>query len=245
MFTRSADLYDKFYSWKNYRAEADAVQQILRDRVRSGGRELLDIACGTGAHLVHLGDHWAITGTDLGEDVLAVARQRLPDCEFIQADMAALDLGRRFDVITCLFSSIGYLVTGERLAMTCQAMARHLKPGGVLLIEPWFSREQIREGTLGLVTVDEPDLKAVRMHSPMKVTGDQASFDFHYMVATKDGVETYCETHVTGLFSRDTVRRCLESAGLETEFQEDGISGRGLWICTTGDGDPRKGEMLP
>lgn len=87
MFTDSAHLYDRFYSWKSYPLETDNVQQILTERVQSGGRNLLDIACGTGVQLVHLSQNWQITGVDLGKEILAVAQERLPAAEFIQSDM--------------------------------------------------------------------------------------------------------------------------------------------------------------
>jgi len=42
-------------------------------------RTLLDVACGTGAHLVHFNNLYAVEGLDLSPDLLAIAAQRLPD----------------------------------------------------------------------------------------------------------------------------------------------------------------------
>ena len=53
--------------------------------------------------------------------------------------MTAFDLGCRFDVVTCLFSSIGYVGTVERLDQAIATMAAHLEPGGTLIVEPWLS----------------------------------------------------------------------------------------------------------
>ena len=55
--------------------------------------------------------------------------------------MTTMSLGRRFDVITCLFSTIGYVKTYQNLAKTLRNFADHLRPGGLLLIEPWFTEE--------------------------------------------------------------------------------------------------------
>ena len=55
------------------------------------------------------------------------------------ADMTSFDLGRRFDVVTCLFSSIGYVGTAERLDQAIATMAAHLEPGGTLIVEPWLA----------------------------------------------------------------------------------------------------------
>ena len=53
--------------------------------------------------------------------------------------MADFDLPRRFDVIICLFSSIGYAKTLNRLQKTLTNLARHLRPDGIVVIEPFFS----------------------------------------------------------------------------------------------------------
>src|SRR3712207_7289123 len=44
--------------------------------------------------------------------------ERYPDVRFHQGDMTDFDLGRRFDVVVCLFSAIGYVLTEERLRQT-------------------------------------------------------------------------------------------------------------------------------
>ena len=70
---------------------------------------LLDVACGTGAHLVHFARKYRVEGIDVSEEQLAVARARLPGVELHLGDMTTFDLGRTFDAVTCMFSSIGYV----------------------------------------------------------------------------------------------------------------------------------------
>lgn len=51
--------------------------------------------------------------------------------------MRSFDLGRRFDAVTCLFRSIGYMPTVEDLSAAVATMARHLVDGGVLVVDGW------------------------------------------------------------------------------------------------------------
>jgi len=106
MFSESAAWYDHFYGGKDYAAEALRVTELIRRR-RPGARTLLDVACGTGRHLEQLRQEFACEGLDLDDGLLAVARRRLPGMRLTRADMADFDLGRRFDAVTCLFSSVG------------------------------------------------------------------------------------------------------------------------------------------
>jgi SAM-dependent methyltransferase len=139
MFKHSAQLYDQIYAFKDYRAEAETLADLIRRDLRSGGRRLLDVACGTGLHLQYLKAGFDVEGLDLDGELLEIARHRLPGVPLHQGDMIDFDLGREFDVITCLFSSIGYVRTLDNLYKAIGTMADHLLPGGLLLIEPWFT----------------------------------------------------------------------------------------------------------
>jgi SAM-dependent methyltransferase len=138
VFDESAELYDLFYDWKDYHAEAEKVRELVAAR-NPDARTLLDVGCGTGSHLVHVCDWYEVEGLDLNADLLQVAARRLPVVTLHEADMRDFDLGRTFDVVACLFSSIGYVETTDGLSRAVESMARHLAPSGVLIVEPWFS----------------------------------------------------------------------------------------------------------
>src|SRR5262249_46666691 len=106
MFTKTAEFYDAIYSWKNYERESKLLIDLIGRHKRSTGNSLLDVACGTGAHIAHLKGLFAIEGLDLDDQMLAIARAKHPEIRFHRADMIDFDLGREFDVVVCLFSAI-------------------------------------------------------------------------------------------------------------------------------------------
>ena len=233
MFERSARLYDAIYSWKDYAAETQRLSEVIATHKRAPGNTLLDVACGTGGHIPYLKDSFEIEGLDLNEVFLDIARERNPEVTFHLGDMIETDLGRQFDVVTCLFSAIGYVKTAERMAGAVANMARHVAPGGVLIIEPWFSPQTWKGGRRapGIDTVDEPEFKVVRMilwHQD----GAEVSSDFHYLVGTPDGVEHFTERHELGLFTDEEHMGAFESAGLSVVHDREGLMGRGLFIGT-------------
>lgn len=227
MFRETAELYDVIYSFKDYAAEAAALVAQLERRRRSPGRALLDVACGTGQHLAHLASHYAVEGLDLDPAMLALARRRLPDVPLHQGDLQAFDLGRRFDVITCLFSSIGYVRTPDGLQQAAHTLARHLAPGGVLAIEPWLTPETFQPGSLHALFIDQPELKIARMNRST-VEGRLSVIDFHYLIATPQGIEHRTERHELGLFTLDEYTAALSGAGLEPQIDPEGLTGRSL-----------------
>jgi ubiquinone/menaquinone biosynthesis C-methylase UbiE len=235
MFTKTAQFYDKFYASKDYHAEVEKLNQILAPLLTPGRHTLLDVACGTGRHLEFLQESYHVEGLDLNAELLDMARQRLPEVEFHQGDMQCFDLKRRFDVVTCLFSSIGYLKTIDRVEETCRCMAQHLNPGGVLVIEPWFPPEDWHPGGVYVTMIEEPGLKLCRMNTSLS-EGRLSYFDFHYLVGTPEGTQHFIERHELGLFELSEMRAAVESAGLAASYDAQGLTGRGLWVGKKPDG---------
>jgi len=143
--------------------------------------------------------------------------------------MRTFRLGREYSAVTCLFSSIGFMETSSKLQAAVRNMARHVKVGGVLLVEPWFTSGQLIDGRVSLAAVDEDKLKIVRMNTT-KVEGTISQFDFHYLIGTPQGTEHFIEKHRMGLFTKDEIKDAFEKSGLVVEYDENGPTGRGLYI---------------
>jgi SAM-dependent methyltransferase len=229
MFSQTAAYYDTIYGFKDYHEEAGRITAIVRDSLRSGGNRLLDVACGTGRHLEHLKAHFDVEGLDLDEDLLTIARARNPGIPFHRADMVDFRLDPPFDVVTCLFSSIGYTRTLDGLARAIACMARHLVPGGVLIIEPWFTPDAWHPNTVHAQFIDEPELKIARVNTSF-AAGRLSYFDLHYLIGTPKGTEHLVERHELGLFESAEMREALSTAGLEVHHDPEGLTGRGLFV---------------
>lgn len=231
MFSKSARFYDAIYAAvdKDYKIEAEKAHQIIQEKKRSPGNTLLEVACGTGLHASVFRNYYLVEGLDLDAEMLAVASHKYPDIPFHPADMTDFALHKQFDVITCLFSSVGYVKTKARLDQAIQNMANHLIPGGVLMVEPWFTPEQWKPGRVSALFVDQPDIKISRMNVS-EADGSLSFFVFHYMVATMEGVEYFTERHELGLFTHEDYLEAFHKAGLETSHDPEGLDGRGLYI---------------
>jgi ubiquinone/menaquinone biosynthesis C-methylase UbiE len=229
MFAKSAAFYDAIYSFKDYAAEARRIDELIRQYKKSQGNTLLDVACGTALHTQHLAAKYEVEGLDLDLGMLAVARRRCPEVPFYQGDMVDFTLGKTYDVVICLFSSIGYVKTPDRLNTAIANLGRHLKPGGVLIVEPWFTPEAFIGGTTHARFIDERDLKLARMNVS-RVEGTISILDFHYLVATPAGVEHFTEQHELGLFTTSQYMAAFFASGLETRHDREGFMDRGIYI---------------
>jgi dTDP-3-amino-3,4,6-trideoxy-alpha-D-glucopyranose N,N-dimethyltransferase len=229
VFRKSQRFYDAIYSFKDYPSEVETLRGIIRAR-HPEARSLLDVACGTGKHLELLRGDFDVAGVDLDPEMVRLARERLGDEVALQVgDMADFDLGRTFDVVVCLFSSIAYAKTEERLNLVLRNLVRHTAPDGLVIVEPWFYPEAWQAGHVAANFVDQDDLKIARMSVSPRLT-DPLTMTFHYMVATPVGVESFTEEHVVGMFTHRQHVAAFEAAGLEVEHDPKGLMDRGLFI---------------
>lgn len=230
-YERQAAYYDAIYEaqGKDYKKESDQIREVIEKYKQSNGSDLLDVGCGTCGHFAFLREWFTVEGLDIDQYMLQVARQRFPDITFHQGNMVDFDLGKQFDVVTCLFSAIGYAMTVPNLQSVIKSLEHHTKPRGAIIVEPWFSPKQWKVGRPSAVFVDKPDMKLARIN--ISERKDNISIvNFHFLVATPGNVEYFTELHEIGLFTKEEYMEAFEKAGLQTTFDPKGLTGRGLYI---------------
>jgi len=232
MFAKSAEYYDAIYTFKDYAKEAGEIAARLRS-LRRDVETVLDVGCGTGEHARLLAEThgFAVDGLDLDPELVRLARRKHPGGRFFEADMSNFALGRRYHAILCLFGSIGYLVTLDRVASALVCFRQHLAPGGVVLIEPWFPPGGLDTGRTSRLSGTYRDTHVIRT-SRTEVDGRVSRLHFEYEFHGPDGRHVATEVHELGLFTQEEMGRALESAGLSAAFEHTGLSGRGLWTAT-------------
>lgn len=233
---RYAGIYDLIYAGrgKDYDAEAAELTSLIREH-RPAAASLLDVACGTGRHLESFAtmfDH--VEGAELADDMLAVARTRLPEVPLHLADMRHLDLGRTFDGVTCLFAATGHLRTTAELNTVAERLVAHAVPGGVVIVEPWWFPDNFLPDyvTGDVVTEDGATIARVSHTTEQdRVT----TMEVHYVVASP-GVRPrhFTNTVVNTLFTREEYEHALSSAGCTVRYLPEGPSGRGRFVAVRG-----------
>jgi dTDP-3-amino-3,4,6-trideoxy-alpha-D-glucopyranose N,N-dimethyltransferase len=158
------------------------------------------------------------------------AAARLPDVPLHHGDMRGFELGRSFDIVTSLSSAIAWMPTVEELRKAVSTMARHLAPGGLLVIEPWPAPgEESGEGEPWVTSVDEPGRSVVMMETT-RLADRRWIQDSHYLIWTARGIEHAHERTELGAFTRDDLSATMSEAGLTVEYLSGGPHGRGLWL---------------
>jgi SAM-dependent methyltransferase len=114
--------------------EIDRIRTYV-GRHRPGARALLELGCGTGALLAGLARNYAVTGVDRSPEMLSVAARNVPGARLLQADITALSLPYRFDVVMCMFDTLNHVVTVDGWLGVFRCAHEHLSDGGLFIFD--------------------------------------------------------------------------------------------------------------
>jgi SAM-dependent methyltransferase len=125
--------YDLLTAGYPYERWLAALEALARDH-GAEGRDVLDVACGTGKSFLQLLERgWRVVGCDISPAMLAVARTKAPTARLVQADMRALGRLGEFDLVTCLDDALNYLLDERELEAALSGIRGNLRPHGVAI----------------------------------------------------------------------------------------------------------------
>lgn len=220
LYKKYARYYDIIYEKMDLQKEVDFIKWAVNKHKNVEGNELLDVACGTGRHALKLKSSFQVRGVDINQDMLNIAREKLPNIEFTEGDMKNLNLNHSFDVVICMFSAINYNTSIEELKETLHNFYKHLNHGGVLIFDCGINRENWIEGLVSVDTVVDENLKLARICQSQMEDG---IFDANFIFLIKeDGkLDFDIDQHKLGVFGIEEIINSMSDAGFETFIYSD------------------------
>jgi SAM-dependent methyltransferase len=229
--------YAPFYDGSGQMRFAVLVAQYLRELLTHhpvAGRRALDLACGTGTLALILADAgWDVVGLDASEPMLALAMQKAAASDvadrlaFVYGDMCDLReradavIGRsRFDMVTCTYDSLNYLLAEADLARCFAGVASVLRPDGLFFTDmntrrflehDWGTHEVLERP--GLVQITQSYFDPVTVCSTMVLTG--------FAGDDERGYQRFDETHIERAYAPEVIAGLLAAAGLRLEAAYD------------------------
>ena len=111
--------------------QAKVVRGWLNAFFRGMDPDIIEVGCGAAWFSPQLARFGRVTATDLSDEVLARAKQCVPEVQFVAGDFMSLDFGgNAFDIAVSL--EVLSHVADQRAFI--QKIARHLRPAGYLML---------------------------------------------------------------------------------------------------------------
>ncbi len=233
-FRNFAKYYDQIYlNIKDYHKEAIILKGIIEQFEKKKSKTLLDVGCGTGEHLKHLSPHYRCTGVDINRRMIENARKKVPDATFKVANMINLSLEDKFDVLICVFSSIGYVESFNNLVKTLRNFHNHLHNNGIAIVEPWVFKKDFKKGFIGLNTYEDDNLKLARMGTS-KLKDERWLVFLHYLIGEGGEIRYVREVHKMLALDYEDYMKAFTSAGFkDVKFLRENLWDRcrGLFVA--------------
>ena len=157
---------------------------------------MLHLGCGAGGHDYHFKRHFSVTGVDLSEGMLEIARKRNPEIQYLQGDMRTINLDRKFDVVA-IPDSIMYMTTLEDLSAALSSAAAHLKRDGLLLVVA-HTKEEFRNNNFAYTgEADNTHITVLENNHIVSDTAYEATIV--YLIRQSGRLEIHHEVHTLGL----------------------------------------------
>jgi SAM-dependent methyltransferase len=217
--------YDMLYRDKNYEAECDRIEQIVRDNSTSTVKTILDLGCGTGNHAIRLAQRgYAVTGVDRSEEMLVIARQKAQDndlnCTFIQSDIRTFRSEQKFDVIIMMFAVLGYLTENEDIQKALDTARDQLNPGGLFICDLWYGPAVLHQKPGERVRVtNDVNTKIIRASSG-ELDSLHQIVTVHFRLWKIEGdrlVEDISEEHRMRFFFPQELNMLFRTSGLQIQ----------------------------
>ena len=221
-YTSLAAVYDRLNADIDYAEWADYIEAQFEKFGAAPISSVLDLACGTGTMTAELaGRGYDMTGIDLSEDMLSVARAKCDGGRFrhsvllIRQNMAEFELYGTVNAVVCCLDSLNYLTKTDELARTFAHVHNYLDPDGLFVFDmnapAKFERVYADNS---YVLEDEGILCA--WQNDYNAKSKLCDFYLSIFCETKNGLwQRFDEVQRERCYSLRTVRRLLTDAGFE------------------------------
>lgn len=211
---------------EHYEAEAAVLIELIEQHCQPENEQavsVLELGAGGGHTLVHLVERFECTAVDLSPMMLGNCQRLVPEATTVQGDMRSVRLDKTFDAVF-IHDAVDYMISEQDVRATLDTAAAHLKPGGLCVIAPTYTRENFIDGDVaddGTTTDSEELTYFTFVHDP-DPTDDIFEMILLYLIrdAETRGVEVIEDRHTCGLFSNEQWVQWMTDAGLQTEHRE-------------------------
>lgn len=202
---------------EEYVQETEWICRIIRQYSEIEVKTLLHLGCGGGHNDFTLKKHFQMTGIDLSQEMLTLARALNPEVTYVQGDMRTYRSEERFDAVL-VADAVSYMLTEEDLHAVFRSAWMHLKPGGALLTFAEVTKERFQQQHTECPTHAKGDIEITYIENYYDPDPADTTYEvtFIYLIRRQGKLELQTDAHLAGIFPLASWPRCLQEVGFQT-----------------------------
>ncbi|UCZ53437.1 class I SAM-dependent methyltransferase [Bacillus shivajii] len=186
---------------EEYEEEVRGYIDAIKKHTTLDCKTMLHFGSGAGGHDFHFKKHFDVTGVDISDGMLEIAKERNPEVTYIKGDMRTIALGEKFDVVM-IPDSIMYMTTEEEAEQAVQNAAKHCKRNGVILIVT-HPKESFHENNFAYNGAK--DNVHITIFENNYITSDKTyEAAMVFLIRENGKLSIHQDVHTLGLFSYET-----------------------------------------
>ncbi len=209
-----ASVYDKLTENVEYEKRAEYIHSLL---VKNGADRgvLLDLACGTGTLSLELSKFgYDMILCDLSAEMLAFARERLPDALILCQSMTELDLYGTINHAVCSLDSINHLLRPCDVKAAFSSVSLFMEQGGVFVFD--VNTPYKHENVLGNNSfVSEKDNVFCVWQNSYKKKSKTVDINIDIFIKEENNYERLRESFSERAYSIEDIKKWLSETGFE------------------------------
>ena len=198
-----------------YKEETEFLSAVIKKYSNSKAETLLHLGCGGGHNDFTFKKYFKVTGTDISEEMLELAKKLNPENDYLPGDMRNLKLNKKFDAVVAV-DSISYLKKESELLMTFQTAYKHLNSGGIFLCLLEITPEHFNQNKTEHHTFIQKDVEITYIENHYDPNPDDNIFEvlLIYLIRKNGKLRIFNDLHICGIFKIETWYELLK----ETSF---------------------------
>ena len=223
---------------EDYVPEGEYFAGLIRESSNFEVKTLLHLGRGGGHNDFTLKRHFEMTGVDISDAMLGLARKLNPEVTYLPGDMRSARLESIFDAVAIL-DSIYYMLSEDDLRRAFQTAFHHLRPGGVFLTTVEQTPGSFRQNLTRQWTNRRDDTEITFVENSYDPDPEDSTYEstFVFLIRQSGKLDIEIDRHLGGIFSMDTWHEILRDVGFAVrQTVYDDSSGDGdripMLVCT-------------
>jgi SAM-dependent methyltransferase len=196
---------------EEYHQEIETLSKTIINNSEFKFKNILHLGCGAGIYDYTFKRFFNVTGVDISDGMLKIAKKLNPEVKYIHGDMREIRLKSRFDAVV-IPDSIGYMTTIKDLRKAIKTAYSHLNTCSILLIIAHI-RDIFKENNF-IYTGSKKDIKITIFENNCIINKTSYEATIVYLIRHKKTLEIYTDKHTIGLFNLSTWNKLLKENNL-------------------------------
>jgi SAM-dependent methyltransferase len=199
---------------EDYIEEAEFLTDLIRSYMSYSPKTMLHLGCGGGHIDMTFKRHFQVTGVDISESMLGLARKLNPENKYIIGDMRDIRLEEKFDVVL-LYDGINYMVSERDLKAAFETAHANLKDDGIVLtvVEETPSSFQQNKTKVQHRTGDDMELTYIENFYDPDPADSTYETTFVYLIRKDKRLTAELDLHICGMFEVEVWEMLLKEVG--------------------------------